>query len=196
LIGVLTTPLAIVLESGLLWSVAAFAWISIADHVLDRHLPPVALLLGQSRADTLVLQAVIQSALSGGRVMSLLDLSKYSGSRWAKPSEDAVLRALDDKDWLSLARELARIAPIIILDGRSKTPHVEVEVSMLHRERLGYKTLVVGPRPSGQETARHSLSALLDAGAREVTIDGLILTLGRRFGILARLGLDTEGRPR
>lgn len=130
--------------------------------------PPVALLLSSSRAEALDLHAQMSFWTRGLRVVSLLRPD-------ANPNffVDAVLtfdcmRNADDAAWHGALREWTELAPIIVLDARFSTPHVQREAKLIIPEFSHKAVIAVGIR--GERPLLDSFGVGLPRPAHPISI--------------------------
>ena len=146
--------------------------------VLANQLRPAGIfLLGKSTAARLHLQDRMNKELFGIRTVSLLN--QEGSGEWALASGHSF--RTDVGRWEKSVEDFARVIGVIVLDHREGTDLVELELKILRRFNLGYKTLVISSNGSGGEC--HFESTLLP-NAKIVESEDEVLSILRQLFLL------------
>lgn len=104
--------------------------------------PAAVLLLGASQETALHLQAKLSDALWPHRVVSLLDARE--GSSWS----DVDSFRITFGEWEPIVYRFIRCCIVVVVDLRVVTPAVSSELREIIRQRVQFKTVLIGQSPS------------------------------------------------
>jgi hypothetical protein len=135
---------------GWLLQIVSFPLFSLAAcSLVLAAIPPVVFLLSTSESEKLTLQLFLWHIVTPYRAVSLLRMHEIVDPELGERLTASILyndslRTRDDKAWMSTARRLMRVVPIIVLDARHPSQALVDEAKAVFQSGAGYKTVVLG----------------------------------------------------
>jgi hypothetical protein len=126
-------------------------------------LPPAVLYLGVSRRDGWMLAGPLQRAVVPLKFIHLLDSSLEIDPFSRTEARMTGFRVWPKVDWRPVVRELAGIAPVLIVDGRTESPSLTHEIDQIIKSGFQRRVFFLGD-------ARGNCRALSKIGAHVGTM--------------------------
>lgn len=151
--------------------VSALFWWAVIHETFHYISPPLAMVLGQSRTESLILHGMLTDMIDA-QVVSLLDEDTFSGS----PSDRlmGLERPIRTRagDWKGVVLEFAEIVRVIVVDARKVSSNVQWEMSLVSRPELAVRTLVILDDDT-RSVAPGPVNELIRTGVKSTTMPEL-----------------------